>query len=497
VTAEEELQGDPSAAGLRGKVLRGLGWKLVSQVVVQGSRVGVGLVLAHLLTAREFGMAAMALAFSGLALVLADPGLGAALIQRRTIDEDDRSTVFWTTVAAGLLCMGAGIALSGPIAAFFGEPDVQPLIAVESIAFLLVALSATQTALMAREMNFRALELRDMAGTVLGAVAGVAVAVGGGGAWAIIAQSVVSAAVATLLLWRYATWRPQLRFSKRALKENGSFGGKLFVTRLLSYLNLNADNLLVGRYLGARALGFYALAYNVMFAPLARIAGPVQQVLIPAFSRLQDDTERLGRVWLRGSRLSAAVSMPAFLGMLVVAPDFVPAVLGERWSDSVPVLQLLCWAGILQGVQLLQWSVLQARGRAGTMLRFAFASTIVNVGAFAIGLEWGIVGVAAGFAIARTIMVPVITHLTARELGLRLGDFPRALWTVVQASAAMVAALLLARYGLIEAGVPAGVRLAVLVVLGVLSYAGWLLWRAPDVMRELRTLRAGGVQGEN
>lgn len=492
-----EPQGDPSASGLRGKVLRGLGWKLVSQVVVQGSRVGVGLVLAHLLTAREFGMAAMALTFSGLALVLADPGLGAALVQRRSIDEDDRSTVFWTTVAAGGMCMLLGIALSGPIASFFGEPDVQALVAVESLAFFLVALSATQAALMTREMNFRGLELRDMAGTVLGAVAGVAVAVAGGGAWAIIAQSVVSAAVATLLLWRYATWRPELRFSMRALKVNGSFGGKLFATRLLSYLNLNADNLMVGRFLGARALGFYALAYNVMFAPLARIAGPVQQVLIPAFSRLQDDRERLGRVWLRGSRLSAAVSMPAFLGMLVVAPDFVPTVLGERWSDAVPVLQLLCWAGILQGVQLLQWSVLQARGRAGTLLRYAVVSTVVNLGAFAIGLGWGIVGVAAGFALARTLMVPVITELTCRELGLRLREFPRALSSVVQASTAMVAALLLARALLLEVGVPAAGRLPLLVAVGAVAYCGWLLWRAPDVTRELRTLRAGGVQGEN
>jgi O-antigen/teichoic acid export membrane protein len=496
VITAEEPQGDPSAAGLRDKVLRGLGWKLVSQVVVQGSRIGVGLVLAHLLTPHEFGIAAMALVFSGLALVLADPGLGAALIQRRTIDEDDRSTVFWITVAAGFACMVAGIALSGPIAGFFGEPDVQPLVAVESIAFLLVALSATQTALMAREMNFRALELRDMAGTIAGALAGIAVAFAGGGAWAIIAQSVASAAVATVLLWSYATWRPRLRFSKRALKENGSFGGKLFVTRLLSYLNLNADNLLVGRYLGARALGFYALAYNVMFAPLARVAGPVQQVLIPAFSRLQDDAERLGRVWLRGSRLSAAVSVPVFLGMLVVAPDFVPAVLGERWREAVPVLQLLCLAGILQGVQLLQWSVLQARGRAGALLRFASASTLVNLAAFAIGLEWGIVGVAAGFVIARTLMVPVITWQTCREVGLRLREFPRALASVAEAGAAMVVGLLLARLALIEAGLPAGARLAALVAAGVVLYGGWLLWRAPDVMRELRELRAGRGQAE-
>jgi O-antigen/teichoic acid export membrane protein len=436
-------------------------------------------------------MAAMALTFSGLALVLADPGLGAALVQRRTIDEDDRSTVFWTTVAAGFGCMALGVGLSGPIAAFFGEPDVQPLVAVESIAFFLVALSATQTALMAREMNFRALEVRDMAGTIVAAPVAIAVAFADGGAWAIIAQSVVSAFVATVLLWRYATWRPQWRFSKRALKENGSFGGKLFVTRLLSYANLNADNLLVGRFLGARALGFYALAYNVMFAPLARVAGPIQQVMIPAFSRLQDETQRLGSVWLRGSRLSAAVSVPTFLGMGLVAPDFVPAILGERWNDAVPVLQLLCWAGILQGVQLLQWSVLQARGRAGSLLRYATVSTAANVAGFAVGLHWGIVGVAAGFAIVRTLMVPVITWMTTRELGLRLIEFPKALASVAEAAAVMVAGVLIARAGLVDMGVTSAARLVILAALGAVLYVGWLLWRGPDVVRELKNIRSG------
>jgi O-antigen/teichoic acid export membrane protein len=463
-------------------------------VVVQASRVSVGLILAHLLTAREFGIAAMALAFSGLALVLSDPALGAALIQRRTITEADRSTVFWTTLAAGFLCMLAGIALSGPIASFFGEPSVQPLVAVESVAFFLVALSATQVALMSREMNFRALELRDMAGTIFGAVVGIGLALGGYGAWAIIGQSVTSIAVATLLVWRYATWRPKWIFSMQSLRECGSFGSKMFGTRLLSYLNLNADNLLVGRFLGTIALGFYALAYNVMFAPLIRVTAPIQQVLIPAFSRLQDEPERLGQVWLRGSRLSAAVSLPAFLGMAIVAPDFVPAVLGDRWSDAIPVLQLLCWAGILQGIQLLQWSALQARGRAGTLLRYSAVSTVVNLAGFGIGLNWGIVGVAAGFAIARTLMVPFITRMTSRELGLPYSAFPRALWTVVRGVAVMVVTLLAARLVLIETGAGAPVRLAALIVLGIAVYGGYLLLRAPDVMQELRTLRAGGAE---
>jgi PST family polysaccharide transporter len=263
----------------------------------------------------------------------------------------------------------------------------------------------------------------------------------------------------------------------------------MFGARLLSYANINADNLLIGRSLGAAALGTYAIAYNVMFAPLARLTSPIQAVMIPAFARLQDDVPRLGHAWLRGARLTAFVSIPAFLGMAAVAPDFVPVVLGTRWTEAVPVLQLLCIAGIFQSVEALQWSVLQSCGRAGTLLRYTAVSTFVNVSAFVVGLHWGITGVAAGFVIARAIMVPVITRITCGVVGLRLSGYIRTHATVLQAAGAMLGIVLAARLGLADAGVPAIVRLPVVVGLGVLSYGGFVLWRAKDVSHELRALR--------
>jgi O-antigen/teichoic acid export membrane protein len=451
----------------------------------------VGLTLARLLTPGQFGLAAMAMAFSGLALILADPALTAALVRRKTITEADRSTVFWTTLLAGVGCAIVFAAMAGPIAGFFDEPKIQPLVVVESLSFVFVALSATHTALMTRHMNFRGLELRDMGGTIAGAAVGVALAFAGYGAWAIIGQSVVSAAVATALLWRFSTWRPRWMFSRQSLRECGSFGSKMLGARLMSYLNINADNLLIGRFIGSAALGTYAIAYNVMFAPLARLASPIQAVMVPAFARLQDDPVKLGHAWLRGARLTAAVSIPGFVGMFVVAPDFVPVVLGKRWEDAIPVLQLLCWAGIPQSTEMLQWSVLQSCGRAGTLLRYTMVSSSANVASFAIGLHWGIVGVAAGFAIARTLLIPAITTLTCRTVQLRLRDYVRAQTTVLQASAGMLAAVLAARALLVETGVPQALRLAILVVTGAAIYIALMLWRAKDVTDELRRIRSG------
>src|SRR4029078_4894223 len=120
----------------------------------------------------------------------------------------------------------------------------------------------------------------------------------------------------------------------------GSFGMKTLLSQVLGYLSLNMDHVLVGRYLGSRALRLYAVAYNVMFLPVGRISQPIQQVVFAAFAKLQHDPVRLSDAWRRGNQLISAVNVPAFVGMAVIAPDFVPVVLGHKWHAAVPVLQL-------------------------------------------------------------------------------------------------------------------------------------------------------------
>jgi PST family polysaccharide transporter len=474
---------------LRGLVLGGLAWKGVSQVIAQGSRLAVGIILAYLLTPAQFGVAGMALAISSLAAIFADPALGAALVRMPTITEEDRSTVFWTNAAVGLLCTVVGVALSGVVAGFYGEPSVMPLFAVESTTFFLIGLSTIQAAILRREMSFRSLELREIGSTLAGAAVGISMAFAGFGAWAIIAQSVSTTGISTLLLWVLSPWRPRFIFSRESLRETGSFGIKMFASRALASVNGNADNILVGRFLGMASLGLYAFAYNLMYTPITRITVPIQDVLVPAFARVQEDKERLAQAWLRGNRALAAVMVPAMLGMIVVAPDLVRGVFPHRWAGAAPVVQLLCCAGLIQCLQTLQLSVLQATGHAGTVLRFMIVSTTLNVTAFVLGLRWGIIGVAACFAVSRTLALPLVTIMTTRIVGLSAAQIVRSLLGVFQASAVMFATVLGTRLLLLHSIGPA-LRVAVIVPLGIVAYASYSWWRVPEIMVELRGLRS-------
>jgi O-antigen/teichoic acid export membrane protein len=477
------------ADGLRSRILGGLAWKLVSQIILQASRLVVAVILARLLAPHDYGLATMVIVFSSLVLVFSDLALGAALVQRRILSELDRSTVFWTSLGAGTLFTLAGIAAAWPVASFYDEPAVRPLFIVMSLSFVVTSLGTTQSALLMREMDFRRLELRLIAGTLAGAAVGIFAAVQGAGAWAIIVQQLTIATVSTILLWIVSPWRPRLAFSLASLRDLGGFSGNVFGQRLLYYLHANADKFLVGRYLGAASLGVYGLAYNIMTIPFSRLAIPIAEVLFPAFSRMQDDAARLAAAWLRASRLVGAVTIPALFGLIVVSHDFVLVVLGERWEEMIPVLQILAWVGLLQSLQTLNSNILQALDRTGTLLRYSILFFVMHLTAFVVGLHWGIVGVAAGFAISTTLLEPVYTWLTARALGISPWRFAGAFAGVLQAAAAMVVVGLAGRLLLIEAGVPAGARLLLLIALGALVYAPVCAWRAPEVPAEVRGLR--------
>jgi O-antigen/teichoic acid export membrane protein len=473
---------------LRSRILRGLAWKAGSQTMLLVSRFVVALVLARLLAPTDFGLAAMVLVFSGFVVLFADSALGTALIQRRELADGDRSTLFWTGVAVGLALTVAGIALSGPLASFYGEPDVQPLFAALSLSFIVSSLGTTQGALLARELNFRALELRQMAATVAGAVVGISVAVAGLGAWAIVTQQLAIATVSTILLWRYSPWRPSWTFSTASLKSFGGFSGTVFAQNLVYYLGRNLDNVLIGRFLGPASLGVYALSYNVMLAPFHRIAGPVQQVLFPAFSQMQDEPGRLGAAWVRVSRMIGALSMPALVGLAVVAPDFVHVVLGERWSAATPVIQMLAWVGLVQSLQALNGEVLLARGRAGTLFRYTLLWFASSAAAFVIGLNWGLLGVAACYAVACTFVEPVNAILTARSVEMSIWKFLRALVGVAQATAVMGLAVLATRMVLVDQGVPPALRLVLVIVVGICVYVPCCAWRSPETAAEVRSV---------
>jgi len=481
------MTGEPGAPDtISARIRSGVAWKAASQITVQLSRIVVVLILARTLSLHDWGLAFEVLVFSGFVVVFTDNAFGTALIQRRKLHKGDRSTVFWLSAGVGLALALLGIALSGPLADYYGEPRVRPLFTAVSVGFLISALGTTQMALLAREMRFRRLELRQIAATLVGAVAGITIALKGFGPWAIVGQQLVEATMSTVLLWCLTPWHPSLRFSGASLGRLGSFAGYVFGENLLYQAGRNLGTLVMGGVLRASAVGAFALASNVILVPFTRIAGPLQQVFFPAFSRMNGDRERIADVWIRATRLIAMFAMPALVGLAIVAPEFVDVVLGPKKAAVAPLIQILAWVGLVQSLQTLNGEVLLALNRARTLFRFTAFWFVVTLGAFAVGLPWGVKGVAVSYAISTTLVEPVRAYITTRALGIPLMRFVGSFSGVAQATAIMAVVLLPARAALVSAAVPSAAQLAVLVVLGTGVFAAGCLLRAPDVMLELR-----------
>jgi O-antigen/teichoic acid export membrane protein len=477
-----EHEGVPLASAIQ----RGVGWKLGSQAFTQIARVLSALALARLLTPHEYGLAGMALVFSGLVLAFADLGLGAALVQRRDLTERDRSTVFWMSVASGAVLTLVGVALAGPLASLFGESEVRALVATMSLTFLLTSLGTTQRSLLARDLDFRRLELRVMVSVVAGGGVGVALAAAGLGPWAIVGQAVTVSFVSTAALWLVSAWRPQLVFSLASLRSLGVFSGQVFGERFLYYSTESVTNALVGRSLGAASLGTFTIANNVVLLPFSRIAIPIGEVLFPAFSRIQDERERVASMWLRAVPLLSALCLPALAGLIVLAPDFVPVVLGAQWRDAVPVLQILCWVGIVNTLRAWNVGILMSLGRGDLILRFGAIFLGAYVIATIVGVNWGVVGTAIGFAVAATTVEVPYLWVTARELGVSFGAVLRVLSGVVQATLVMTVVIVVGRLAMVESGLGPELRLVAGCALGLTALVLALAWRAPTVVDELR-----------
>jgi O-antigen/teichoic acid export membrane protein len=495
---EEDVDAGVAPANLAAVLVSGVLWKALTRGVSGLTRVVLIVVLARLLTPADYGVAQMALVVTAFVGMFSDPALSTALIQRPVIDERDRSTVFWIAIGIGVLLTAIGIATSGLVADFFGEEEVRALFVVTSLSFFLISLSVVHRALLVRRLAYRSLEVRDMVSIVVGGAVAVAVALAGYGPWAIVSSHVVSVLTSTVLLWSILRWRPRATFSIESARNLAGFSTRMFAAGLLSWSTHNLDKVLVGRALGPSPLGTYALAVTTMRLPESFVGRPFQQVLAPALSRIQSEPARLERAWLLSKRVSVAVVAPALLALLVVAPDFIDMVFGDRWDDAVVPLQILCLAGVAHSLASLHWSVLQARGKAGTLLRVTALSAAVTWTGFIVGLQWGIVGVAASYAIARWLLVVPITLMMSRAVAFNFWAALRAGTAMLPLAVAAAAVTFGSRQALLATGVPTAVRFALVVAVMVIVYGLLVRWVAPTLIADVVAIvRQWRLQGAN
>jgi O-antigen/teichoic acid export membrane protein len=450
---------------IRGAATRGVFWSAVtggaSKVVAAVST----LVLARLLDREAFGVAAYALTFTSLLEVLRGLGIAQALIYFPR-DERRTQTAFWL-IAANSLVLGALALLSAPLfGLFFRDPRATGVIRVLVFYFPLLAVGQVLDVELRKELRFGKRFVPELARTLAKAVIGIALAVIGAGYWSLVAAHVVGAAAWSAALLAILPWRPRRIFDREEARRLFGYGKHMVAVAVLVALSQRADHLVVGRFLGAGALGVYTIAFALP-AFVFQASSGLSQVLFPAYAKLERDRERLRSAGLRTLRLAAAVFVPAGVGMGLVAAPLVAVAFGSQWSDAATVLPWMgAWAAITALTQHFG-EVYKALGQTRILSWMTAVTTVLTVP----GLVWvareglGLAAIVAVLIAARAVRI--VLDLIAMH---RLVDFQpaaalRSVAPALVATAIMVVTVLGA--GRLLPAWPAAGLLTVLVAIGV------------------------------
>jgi|HubBroStandDraft_4_1064222.scaffolds.fasta_scaffold45638_2 O-antigen/teichoic acid export membrane protein len=427
----------------------------------------------------------------GLIAIFREMGTNAAIIQRKQLSPEFLSSIFWANLALAVVTSGLAIATSPLVALFFHQPMIAPIIRLLAAGFVVSALSSVPSALLTREMAFRKLMMIEIGAAGFTTCLAVGLALRGAGAWSLVISSLAGTCVTTVLIWLSSPWRPRWLLSWKELRSIASYSLNLSGFNLVNYFSRNADNTIVGRYLGAYQLGFYQLAYNVMLYGVQNISQVMGRVLFPVFAKVQDDNPRFRQAYIKAVSTIAVITFPMMAGVMAVAEPFVRAVLGEKWHPVASLLIILAPVGLMQSVVTTVGNIYYAKGRADWLFRWGLFGTVVSVSSFFAGLPWGIRGVAVGYLIANLLMIYPVFAIPFRLIDLKMNDFLRPIWPILGFSMAMVAAVRILGYLLRFE--KAAVQLAILVPAGVLVYCSLLLLVRPVAVVNLLSMRQRSV----
>ncbi len=452
---------------------RAVAWNYLAWFLSKVLVLGTTAVLARLLTPDDFGIVGFATVAVAYLAVFRDLGLGGALIQRRDDVDEAADTVFTINLVLGAV-LTAFAALAAPwIAGYFGEPRVTGLLRVLGLSFFVQSLGTTHLTLLQRDLAFRAKLIPDVGQAAVRMAVSIGTALAGWDVWALVAGQLAGVTASSVLAWVVIPWRPRLRPARRLVGPLSRFGAPLLGVDVIHTVVGNLDYVVVGKVLGAGALGLYTLAYRLPELLLLSVVGVLSKVFFPALATVQHDVERLRSGFFASIRYVQMFVVPVGLGLAVAAEPIVLVILGTEWLDAVPVVRVLAVFALVSSSMVADGDVYKAMGRPGILTRIAVLKLALLMPALSIGVQHGLVGVALAHLVTAALVKGLRGVVVARMLGIRPCDIVRAFGPSAIAGTAMVAAVLPVLAATEGAGPTA--RLTAAAAVGAASYGAVLL----------------------
>ena len=454
-------------SAIKNKAVKGMAWVGIEKFARQVIAFALSIVMARLLTPRDYGVVGMLSIFMMISTQFIDSGFGAALIQKKDRTEVDYATVFYFNLAIAIFCYIVLFVASPSIAAFYKMPILKDVCRIVALGLPLGALCTIQRSRMTIMLNFKTQTIVTLVSLIVSGFLGVCLAYKGFGVWALVWQGLCSNIVSIVLLWSLSKWHPLLAFSVNSFKRFFSFGWKHLCSSLINCIYGEIYTLIVGKAFGAAEIGYYTRAKGYAYLPTNTISDMVLRVNFPILAQLQDDREKLISAYGRMLKMPMFLLIPVLFGMAVIATPLIKVMIGEKWLPCVPFLQVLCVGMVFVPLTRINLNLLYVKGRTDCVLRLeliknpiAFA---IAIGTIPLGIFWMCVGKAFFDFVAFSLNCHYTKKLLGYGLWAQLKDvLPIILNSVIMAVIVMV---------VIRCVASPWLQLMIGVPVGVLSYA--------------------------
>ncbi len=353
---------------LKGKTIRGLIWNFLERFFRFGIQFVVGIILARILSPKEFGLMGMLAIFISLSQVLIDSGLQSAIIRKQNISEKDYHTVFVFNILSSIVFFLILMLLSYPVSRFYRQPLIQPILVVIAVGLMLEAAGSIHAARLNKKMDFKALTKISIVASSVSGVLAIIMAKMGYGIWSLVALNMIRVFITTMLLWIFSKWKPRWQFDKESFQELFSFGNKLLISGLVDTVYNKGFYMLIGKIYSPAQLGYFNRGERFQSIISENITGWVSKVSYPMLTQINDKA-RLKKTYKSILKNMMFISFLSLLGLAAISESLIITLLGEKWRQTVPYLQYLVFSGIWLPVQALNTDVLKVFGRSDLFLK--------------------------------------------------------------------------------------------------------------------------------
>lgn len=377
------------------------------------------LILARLLSPYEFGQIGLMMVFIALSITFIDGGFGAALIQKKSPNKKDYSTVFMINIFIAVLLYCCIYISANSISTFFKIEEIEKLLKVIGIILIVDSISIVQNNILIKNLSFKVLAKIKVTSALISCFIAIFLAHNGFGVWSLVCQYVTNSFVRTFLLWRISSWKPNLRYSRSSFNELFGYGSKLLMARILSELYIHIQSLIIGRVFTPSDLGFYTQAKQLQQIPVQSLGSIVNNVTFPVFSSIQNDIDKVKRGMRKSLKSVVFINFPLMIFLSLIAKPLIILLYGEKWISSVPYFQVLCLGfGMLLIIHSVNLSLIKSLGRSDWVLKLEVIKKIIGILLIYIGIKfYGIMGMLYALTLNSIIELFLNGHYTRKLIG--------------------------------------------------------------------------------